>query len=297
MAELDSKIPEIGLRFRNPDECWLFWVAYGGRTGFDVRKRCTNVSKMDECWQAFLSPMKGKEEDEGEEKDKGEEEDEGEEESHILSDFSACMFGHEDETSFEEEFQIMRSKVHKQTWLDSIYKHFERLVQEKRDKELESEFEARKKLPRRLMCTPMLVQANQVYTPVIFEAFQSEYEKSMVVCVRVWMENTNMLMLLGICLLEEKLNLISAGGTNEPCEDKENVDPNAQQRDDLLSDAQLKKEVQSNYSRRTRTWIDKLRKGKRKNPKCTIPTKKGSKGISYASYSSMYVVAKNCLTN
>ena len=41
--------------------------------------------------------------------------------------------------------------------------------------------------------------------------------------------------------VEEKLNLISACGTNEPCEDKENVDPNAQQRDDLLSDAQLKK--------------------------------------------------------
>ena len=56
-----------------------------------------------------LSPVKGKEED------KGEEEDEGEEESYVLSDFSACMFGHEDEASFEEAFQIMRSKVHKQT--------------------------------------------------------------------------------------------------------------------------------------------------------------------------------------
>ena len=29
---------------------------------------------------------------------------------------------------------------------------------------------------------------------------------------------------------------------NEPCEEKENVDPNVQQRDDLLSAAQLKKE-------------------------------------------------------
>ena len=88
-----------------------------------------HLSHNAECWQAFLSPMKGKEEDEGEEKDKGEEEDEGEEESHILSDFSACMFGHEDETSFEEEFQIMRSKVHKQTWLDSIYKVKEKWVE------------------------------------------------------------------------------------------------------------------------------------------------------------------------
>uniref|UniRef100_A0A0E0ES51 Uncharacterized protein n=1 Tax=Oryza meridionalis TaxID=40149 RepID=A0A0E0ES51_9ORYZ len=114
MAEVDTKVPEVGLRFKNPDEGWLFWVAYGGRTGFDVRKRCTNVSKMD--------------------------------------------------------------------------------------------------------------------------------------------------------------------GTHEPCEDKENIDPNVQQGDDLLSAAQLKKkEVQSNKSRRTRTWIDKLRKGKHNNPKSAKPKKKGVK--------------------
>ena len=78
--------------------------------------------------------------------------------------------------------------------------------------------------------------------------------------------------------LEQKLNLLSAGGTNGQCEDKENVDPNTQQRDDLFSAAQLKKkEVQSKKSRRTKTWIDTLRKGKRKNPKSAIPTKKGVK--------------------
>ena len=47
MAESDKKIPEIGLRFRNPDEAWQFWVSYGGLTGFDVRKRYTNISKFD----------------------------------------------------------------------------------------------------------------------------------------------------------------------------------------------------------------------------------------------------------
>jgi hypothetical protein len=47
MAEVDTKLLEVGLRFKNPYKGWLFWVAYGGRTGFDVRKRCTNVSKMD----------------------------------------------------------------------------------------------------------------------------------------------------------------------------------------------------------------------------------------------------------
>jgi len=62
-----------------------------------------------------LSAAKGEDEDE----DEGEEEDE---ESHILSDFSACMYGYEDKEAFEEAFDIMRTKVHKQTWLDSIYK-------------------------------------------------------------------------------------------------------------------------------------------------------------------------------
>ena len=47
MAEIDRRIPQVGLRFRNCDEAWQFWVAYGGCTGFDVRKRYTNVSKID----------------------------------------------------------------------------------------------------------------------------------------------------------------------------------------------------------------------------------------------------------
>jgi zinc finger SWIM domain-containing protein 3 len=154
------------------------------------------------------------------EREEGEGEGEGEdEESHILSDFSARMYGFEDKAQFQEAFDIMRSKLHKQTWLDSIYKvkekwaecymrdvfslgvrstqlsesfnnalknhlksdrililfvflkHFERTVEDKRAKELESEFEARKKIPRRQMHTPMLLQASEVYTPVIFEAF------------------------------------------------------------------------------------------------------------------------------
>ena len=120
--------------------------------------------------------------------------------------------------------------MHKQTWLDGIYKlkekraecymrdvfslgvrstqlsesfnnslknhlkldfhivrflmHFERTVGVKRTKELQSEFEQRKKLPRIKMHTPMLVLASKEYTPVIFEAFQSEYERSMAACTR-----------------------------------------------------------------------------------------------------------------
>jgi zinc finger SWIM domain-containing protein 3 len=62
-------------------------------------------------------------------------------------------------------------------------------VQEKRNKELDKEFEARKKLPRLRMRTPMLVQASKFYTPPIFEAFQVEYERSMAACTRALEEN------------------------------------------------------------------------------------------------------------
>jgi zinc finger SWIM domain-containing protein 3 len=47
MGEIDKGTPQVGMRFRNPDEAWLFWVAYGGRVGFEVRKRNKHVSKMD----------------------------------------------------------------------------------------------------------------------------------------------------------------------------------------------------------------------------------------------------------
>ena len=56
---------------------------------------------------------KKKNEDKNEEKDK---------EPSILSDFSACMFEYEDIREFEDKFDLMRQKVGKQTWLDSIYK-------------------------------------------------------------------------------------------------------------------------------------------------------------------------------
>jgi transposase-like protein len=51
------------------------------------------------------------------------------EDTNILSDFSACMYDYEDEATFEEALNILRSKVHKQTWLDSIYKVKEKWAQ------------------------------------------------------------------------------------------------------------------------------------------------------------------------
>jgi hypothetical protein len=39
-----------------------------------------------------------------------------------LSDFSAYIFEYEDKATFGEKFAILRTKMHKQTWLNSIYK-------------------------------------------------------------------------------------------------------------------------------------------------------------------------------
>jgi hypothetical protein len=51
------------------------------------------------------------------------------EDTNILSNFSTCMYDYEDEATFEEAFNILRSKVHKQTWLDNIYKVKEKWAQ------------------------------------------------------------------------------------------------------------------------------------------------------------------------
>lgn len=76
--------------------------------------------------------------------------------------------------------------------------------------------------------------------------------------------------------LEEKLNL-STNAIDKPCEEQENVDPNVQQ-DALFNAAKLKKkEVQSKNSKRRKTFLEKLRKGKRKPTKAAVSTKKTEK--------------------
>lgn len=40
-------IPHVGMKFGNVDEAWRFWLEYAVHTGFEVRKRYTNLSKTD----------------------------------------------------------------------------------------------------------------------------------------------------------------------------------------------------------------------------------------------------------
>jgi len=51
----------------------------------------------------------------------------------------------------------------------------------------------------------MLIQASKLYTPHIFEAFQGEYERSMVACTRI-LEGTNEY-LVAIGSLDENFTL------------------------------------------------------------------------------------------
>jgi hypothetical protein len=64
-------------------------------------------------------------------------------------------------------------------WTLLVFTHFERVVASKRAKELDVEYNSRKKLPRIQMKTPMLIQASNMYIACVFEAFQAEYERSL----------------------------------------------------------------------------------------------------------------------
>lgn len=105
-------------------------------------------------------------------------------------------------------------KIHLKSNLDIIrfFNHFERVVKGKRDNELKSEYESREKLPRIKMRSPMLLQASKIYTPVIFECFQTGYERSTVACTKVLDGNYQFAVAIGILsddpIFEEEYNVI-----------------------------------------------------------------------------------------
>ncbi|XP_027109337.2 protein FAR1-RELATED SEQUENCE 5-like [Coffea arabica] len=63
--------------------------------------------------------------------------------------------------------------------LVQFFRHFNRVVDEKRNNELTAEYEMRQKLPMiRLRQTPILMHASETYSPTIFVTFQNEYCES-----------------------------------------------------------------------------------------------------------------------
>ncbi|KAF3971516.1 hypothetical protein CMV_004886 [Castanea mollissima] len=58
-----------------------------------------------------------------------------------------------------------------------FFEHFDRVIEQKRERELQAEFNARQKFPQLgLKNSPLLKQAVQVYTPVIFRMLHDQYD-------------------------------------------------------------------------------------------------------------------------
>ncbi|KAM4085963.1 hypothetical protein ACJW30_10G066700 [Castanea mollissima] len=61
--------------------------------------------------------------------------------------------------------------------MDDFFEHFEMVVGQKQDRELEAKYNAREKFsPVCLKNSPLLKQASPVYTPTIFKVFENEYD-------------------------------------------------------------------------------------------------------------------------
>ena len=66
-----------------------------------------------------------------------------------------------------------------------FFEHFARVVEQKRHKELEAEFNAKQKFPKvSLKNSLLLQQAVQVYTPAIFKIFQDQYDLASVAMIK-----------------------------------------------------------------------------------------------------------------
>jgi zinc finger SWIM domain-containing protein 3 len=74
-----------------------------------------------------------------------------------------------------------------------FFQHFEWVVEQKRHKELEAEYNARQKLSTLgLKNSPLLRQAAQMYTPVIFKKFHDEYDYASAAIIKLRNESQSM---------------------------------------------------------------------------------------------------------
>ena len=59
-----------------------------------------------------------------------------------------------------------------------LFMHFERMVNDKRYKKLEAEYELCYRLVNMKMSVKMLAHAREIYTKVIFQEFQDQFKES-----------------------------------------------------------------------------------------------------------------------
>ncbi|KAG6640890.1 hypothetical protein CIPAW_09G035500 [Carya illinoinensis] len=92
-------------------------------------------------------------------------------------DFSACFKIYEEEEVLFSAWDSMLHKYNSDYDIVKFFTHFERLLNAKRYKELQVEYNLRQKLPKVKIASPMLVQAANTYTSQLFLKFQKQYEE------------------------------------------------------------------------------------------------------------------------
>ncbi|XP_004295506.1 PREDICTED: protein FAR1-RELATED SEQUENCE 5-like [Fragaria vesca subsp. vesca] len=83
-------------------------------------------------------------------------------------------------TQLSESFKsTLKNYLDSDQNVSEFFTHFERMVADKRHKELEAEYDLCFRLPIVKMNVKMLYEARKVYTKVIFEEFQNQFESSL----------------------------------------------------------------------------------------------------------------------
>ncbi|XBH74095.1 hypothetical protein VPH35_101109 [Triticum aestivum] len=285
MAQIDKRIPQVGMRFKDSNEAWMFWVEYGGHIGFDVRKRCTNKSKFD----GKVTSCRFVCSNEGLRRKCQTEREPKRFRAETRTDCLVRMVITLDRAT--ENYEIIEVVLEHNHYLQLPQtRHLlasQRKISELQAFEIETaddsgimpkaahEFACRK--GRNVVENPKL-EAQLRYQDLSHKFHNLAHKAANYLECCVLLENA----LDSVApQIEDKLNATTSA-MNEPCKDKENVEPNVQQTNEFLCSAQLKKkEVQSRNLRRKKGWLDKLLKGKRKSTKTTAPTKKGAKICCY----------------
>ena len=88
-------------------------------------------------------------------------------------------------TQLSESFNaILKDYLKSNLNMPQFFMHFERIVNDKWYKELEAEYELCYKFVNMKMSVKMLAHAREIYTKVIFQEFQDQFEKSIDLSVK-----------------------------------------------------------------------------------------------------------------
>nr|XP_023891080.1 protein FAR1-RELATED SEQUENCE 5-like [Quercus suber] len=119
-------------------------------------------------------------------------------ESQFNANFLACIYEYDGEDEFliawnemldkydlSESFNAdLKDCLHTNLNIVEFFTHFETVVNQKWDKELEAEYNSRQTFLRlKLKSSPMLNQVATVYTPKLFDLFQTEVEEVMALSI------------------------------------------------------------------------------------------------------------------